>query len=297
MSDSSNPTSEIMTCGIIMPIAKSTDYTAEHWLDVKEIISECIIEAGFDPRLVSEASDTGMIHQRIVENIYSNPIVVCDISSRNPNVMFELGIRLTFDKPVVIIKDDNTERIFDTDIIEYLPYPKDLKYSSIQNFKKALTKKIIATYNKYKDTEESIFIKHFKNVKPQKLQDEELNSTQQILRAIDGLRMESQASKIKSINSENLIDPENAARRHPFNDYEIKSALETILERYYDGNYKNMRELVDENFRKRLRRALYDLSGAIGHGVLSKVLTDAVERAMASLKMAVTYDDLKSSTI
>lgn len=40
--------------------------------------------------------------------------------------MFELGMRLTFDKPTIIIKDNTTDFIFDTGPIEHLQYPKDL---------------------------------------------------------------------------------------------------------------------------------------------------------------------------
>jgi hypothetical protein len=34
--------------------------------------------------------------------------------------MFELGMRLAFDKPTVIIKDDKTDYMFDTGIIEHV---------------------------------------------------------------------------------------------------------------------------------------------------------------------------------
>ncbi len=56
------------------------------------------------------------------------PIVVCDISARNANVMFELGMRLAFDKPTVIIKDERTPYSFDISSIEHLDYPSDLRY-------------------------------------------------------------------------------------------------------------------------------------------------------------------------
>ncbi|MEY7102930.1 hypothetical protein AB9B90_27450, partial [Klebsiella pneumoniae] len=87
-------------CGIIMPIADTDGYPKGHWQDVYAILSEAANAAGFKPNLVSFDSDVGVIQKRIVQNIYSNPIIICDISSRNPNVMLELGMRLAFDKPV-----------------------------------------------------------------------------------------------------------------------------------------------------------------------------------------------------
>lgn len=40
-------------------------------------------------------------------------MAICDLSSRNPNVMYELGIRQAYGKKVVLIQDDATDKIFD----------------------------------------------------------------------------------------------------------------------------------------------------------------------------------------
>lgn len=101
-------------CGIVVPIASMEGYPESHWKDVKRIIESAIKEANFEARLVSDADDIGVIHKRIVQNLYDNPMIVCDISGRNPNVMFELGLRLAFDKPAIIIKDEITPYSFDT---------------------------------------------------------------------------------------------------------------------------------------------------------------------------------------
>jgi hypothetical protein len=90
-------------CGIVMPVSTCDGCTAEHWLEVQEILSEAIKAADFAPQLVSDADDVGIIQKRIIHNLYENPIVVCDVSGKNPNVMFELGLRLAFDKPTIII--------------------------------------------------------------------------------------------------------------------------------------------------------------------------------------------------
>jgi len=122
-------------CGIVMPISEIDGCKESHWEDVREIIEDSINSAGFKANLVSEADDGGVIHKRIVQNLYDNPILVCDVSGKNPNVMFELGMRLAFDKPTVIIKDDQTSHCFDSGIIEHLEYPRDLRFNSILSFK------------------------------------------------------------------------------------------------------------------------------------------------------------------
>ena len=101
-------------CGIVMPISSLDGCTEAHWSDVLEILTESIEQAGFDGNLVSNADDVGIIQKRIIQNLYDNPIVVCDVSGKNPNVMFELGMRLAFDKPTIIVKDDRTTYSFDT---------------------------------------------------------------------------------------------------------------------------------------------------------------------------------------
>lgn len=149
-------------CGIIMPISAIDGCPGEHWNEVKGIISEAICTAGYTPNLVSNAEDIGIIQKRIIQNIYTNDIVVCDVSGKNPNVMFELGMRLAFDKPAIIVIDDKTDYSFDTSPIEHLSYPRDLRYNTILSFKEQLAKKIRATDEKAKsDSTYTTFLKNF----------------------------------------------------------------------------------------------------------------------------------------
>ena len=82
---------EKQVCGIVMPISAIDGCAESHWADVLDIFTESIEEAGFEANLVSNADESGIIHKRIIQNLYDNPVVVCDVSGKNPNVMFELG--------------------------------------------------------------------------------------------------------------------------------------------------------------------------------------------------------------
>ncbi|BFO03672.1 hypothetical protein KNHN1_20500 [Pseudomonas guariconensis] len=158
-----------LTCGLVMPISAIEGCSAEHWVEVKNIICDAVSAIEnfvFIPRLVSEQDDVGVIQKRIVQNIYSSDIVVCDVSCKNSNVMFELGMRLAFDKPTILIKDDKTDFSFDTGVIEHLVYPRDLRFSRIVAFKKALAEKVLATYTASKsDPNHSTFLKNFGSFK------------------------------------------------------------------------------------------------------------------------------------
>ena len=136
-----------LTCGIIMPIATmSSEYSADHWGDVRQTLHKAIEKAGFIPRIVSDSEESTVIHGSIINNIYNDAIIVCDVSNKNANVMFELGMRLAFNKPVVIVKDDKTDYSFDTGNIQHEPYRKDLRHSSVEKFIDNLSRKIIKTY-------------------------------------------------------------------------------------------------------------------------------------------------------
>ena len=178
-----------LMCGIVMPISEIDGCSENHWQDVYAIISQATELAGFRSNLVSNSNDVGVIQKRIIQNLYDNPIVVCDVSGKNPNVMFELGLRLAFDKPTIIIKDDKTKYSFDTSPIEHLDYPRDLRFSDIVEFKELLSEKIIQTHKKAKeDPKYSTFLKHFGSFKIAEIETEVVSKEDFILEEIKSLR-------------------------------------------------------------------------------------------------------------
>lgn len=180
---------EKLVCGIVMPISSCDGCSESHWSDILEILNESIEEAGFEPKLVSNADDVGIIHKRIIQNLYDNPIVVCDVSGKNPNVMFELGLRLAFDKPTVIIKDEKTSYSFDTSGIEHLEYPRDLRFATIVEFKAKLSQKIKATHQKsIDDPAYSTFLKNFGEFTVAKIDKKEVTGQEFILEELRTLR-------------------------------------------------------------------------------------------------------------
>lgn len=182
-------TNEKISCGIVMPISETDGCDELHWAEVLEIITASIEIAGFAGDLVSNADDVGIIHKRIIQNLYDNPIVVCDVSGKNPNVMFELGLRLAFDKPTIIVKDDHTAYSFDTAAIEHLEYPRDLRFGKVVEFKKKLAAKLRATHEKSRnDPEFTTFLKHFGEFKVAKLEKKEVSGQEYIIDELKWLR-------------------------------------------------------------------------------------------------------------
>lgn len=179
-----------LTCGLIMPISAIDGYSAEHWEEVRAIIRESLADTDFEIRLVSDSDDVGVIQKRIVQNIHDNDIVICDVSAKNPNVMFELGMRLAFDKPAIIIKDLETQYSFDTAPVEHLEYPRNLHYASINIFKARLREKTINTLNAAKDPNFTTFLGHFGKFVIAKVDEQTVGKEEFVMQAISDLRSE-----------------------------------------------------------------------------------------------------------
>ncbi|NTA49635.1 RNA helicase [Agrobacterium tumefaciens] len=178
-------------CGIIMPIADMSGYEKGHWLRVREVLDEAIKGASYVPRLVSESEDTGIIHANIVQNLYDDTIVVCDVSGKNANVMFELGLRLAFDKPTIIVKDDKTDYSFDTSPIKHIPYRADLRFDDVREFQERVAAAITASVEKKRlDPDYSPFLKSFQRVKVTELETKEMGSQQFIIEQMQGVQKE-----------------------------------------------------------------------------------------------------------
>lgn len=212
---SSTEAEKTLECGLIMPISTIDGCTQEHWTEVKQIIVEAvnsIEEFEFNTKIVSEADDIGVIQKRIVQNVYQADIVICDVSAKNPNVMFELGMRLAFDKPTIIIKDDKTNYSFDTSIIEHLEYPRDLRFTNIVAFKNKLASKIIATHKKaISDPEHSTFLKNFGSFKVTKLDEKEVTANEAMLEILGDIQLDIALLKKNQKRSNNsLTNNDNA---------------------------------------------------------------------------------------
>lgn len=185
--DNTTEKKELM-CGIIMPISAIDGCNADHWADVLNIIKDSVTAAGFKARIVSYKDEASVIQATIVQHIYYDDIIICDVSAKNPNVMFELGLRLAFDKPTIIIKDDKTDYSFDTSPLEHLTYPRDLRYPTMLGFKDRLKDKVKKTYEISRDKTYSTFLKQFGPLKVTELQETEIGLREYILKEFSQLR-------------------------------------------------------------------------------------------------------------
>lgn len=146
---------EAVECFVIMPISNQNDYDDGHFTLVYEDIIKPAIQANdMKPIRADETKNTNLIQLDILKRIIETPIAICDMSSKNPNVFYELGMRQAFDMPTVLIKDEETSAPFDISGLRYITYNKNMKHREVKSAVEELTKCIKETYLKKDDKSE-----------------------------------------------------------------------------------------------------------------------------------------------
>ena len=135
-------------CFVIMPFTeKSTDRPRNFFNEVlNRLITPACVDAGF--RVVTaDRRGSDVIHSTIVNSLLDADLVVVDLTDHNPNVLFELGMRMREDKAVALIQAEGTARIFDVDnVLRVYAYNSNLWTSTLETDKPALTEHVKAAW-------------------------------------------------------------------------------------------------------------------------------------------------------
>ena len=145
------------SCFIAMPVSTPSQYSEAFNDDIhfqhvlEELMIPAVHKAGYLPiRPIAKGAD--MIHAEIISQLETADLVLCDISSLNPNVFFELGIRTAVDKPVCIVKDTRTEIIpFDTSVMNVHTYEPSLVAWNVDRERRALAEHLQASAERSND--------------------------------------------------------------------------------------------------------------------------------------------------
>lgn len=141
-----NSSDALPSCFVLMPISDPDSYEKGHFKNVYEnIFKPACLMAGFKAIRADEVAQTNLIHLDILRKLLDAPMVICDLSARNPNAMFELGIRQAFDKPVVLVQEENTPPIFDISPLRYATYRNRQIYHEVLDDQKKIADAIKAT--------------------------------------------------------------------------------------------------------------------------------------------------------
>ena len=141
---------------VIMPfVEREAGHPSGFFTEVlRSLITPAAVEAGFEVRTANrQGSD--LIQSTIIKELMEADLVICDLTEHNPNVLFELGIRMMTNKPVSIIKALGTGRVFDVDnMLRVFEYKAHLWRTTIETDLPELTRHIQATWE-LRDQEQS----------------------------------------------------------------------------------------------------------------------------------------------
>src|SRR5688500_8476499 len=116
------------TCFVIMGFGKKTDYNEKtHTLDLdatyNAIIKPAVIACGLKCIKADEIMHTGVIDVKMYELLLRADLVIADISTANPNALYELGIRHAL-RPfsTILMKEKKAKFHFDLNHLATLHY-------------------------------------------------------------------------------------------------------------------------------------------------------------------------------
>ena len=112
-----------------------------------------------------EGSD--VIQATIVNELLAADLAFADLTEHNPNVLFELGMRMSQDLPVALVRAKGTGAIFDVDnMLRVADYNPNLWASTVEKDIPQLTAHVLASWQN-RDTEQS-FMKILRRAQPVK---------------------------------------------------------------------------------------------------------------------------------
>ena len=89
-------------CFVIAPIGESESETRKRSDQIlKHVINPAALECGYNATRSDHISEPGMITSQVIQRIVDDPLVIADLTERNPNVFYELAIRHAIRRPLV----------------------------------------------------------------------------------------------------------------------------------------------------------------------------------------------------
>lgn len=127
-------------CFVIMPFSSTKNCTEEQWIDIFEnTIKPAVDESGFDYECFRASLVIGNIIRDIFDNLYTADVVIADLTDRNANVFYELGVRHALRNATILIAQDFEHIPFDLKTNATLIYDWKTK-SGREEFKQKIKK-------------------------------------------------------------------------------------------------------------------------------------------------------------
>lgn len=115
-------------CFVIMPIGEEDTIEYENNMLLYDgVIKPSIESSGYNIECyqAEQISESGDISKQVIKALKDDDIVVADLRRKNPNVIYELGIRHAFGKRSILVCADHAENFFHTKKYRAIQYRID----------------------------------------------------------------------------------------------------------------------------------------------------------------------------
>ena len=168
-------------CFVVMGFGKKKDPETNRTIDLdatyQSIIKPAVESSGLECVRADEITETGLIDRSMYALLYRADIVIADISTYNPNAIYELGVRHTLKKrSTIIIKEGEGYFPFDFNhnrILCYKHLGNEITLEEAERCKKELVKLITIILEEPKI--DSPLYTYIPNAKEPSISDDDLN--------------------------------------------------------------------------------------------------------------------------
>lgn len=112
---------KIKTCFVITPLSRSKSCREKDWTEIfRKLIKPAVEQSGYNYQCIRSEALHGNIIEGIIEQLHRAELVIADLTDKNPNVFYELGVRHTLGGCTILIAQD----------LKFVPF--DLRHLAIQ---------------------------------------------------------------------------------------------------------------------------------------------------------------------
>src|SRR5690606_4824912 len=144
------PVKKSLTCFVVMGFGIKTDFATGRQLDLnktyKVLIKPVVENKGIVCVRADEIKHTGSIDLQMYNELLNADIVIADLSTSNPNALYELGIRHALrPRSTIVISEDKLPYPFDLNHIRITSYSHlghAIDYEEVERFRQLLSETI-----------------------------------------------------------------------------------------------------------------------------------------------------------
>ena len=88
-------------CFVIAPIGEVGSETRKRSDRMLKFVAPAVQQCGYEPVRADQICKPGLITSQVIQHVVDDPLVIADLTDRNPNVFYELAIRHAIRRPFI----------------------------------------------------------------------------------------------------------------------------------------------------------------------------------------------------